>query len=224
VTDHAIVSAAAVGYDVGRRTLWNGLELRLRDGEALALRGRSGSGKSTLLRCVGGIDRPHRGTVRIDGVDLASAAPRIRRRLRRDVLGFVMQDHGNVPEWSVEQNLRVLRLVGVTRAALDARIQAALLMVGLGGRARERVSTLSGGEQQRVSVARVLVQRPRVVLADEPTASLDEESAARVRLALDALRADGSAVIVATHDPGLAEWADRVLDLDAPAEHGARTA
>jgi len=213
VTDHQLLSASALGYDLGTKTLWNGLDLVVARREVLALRGPSGAGKSTLLRCLGGIERPHRGVVHVGDVDLHHVPARVRRRIRRDVLGFVMQDHAIVPEWTVGANLRVVRPAGVTRATLDARARDALLVVGLGGRSRERAGQLSGGEQQRVAVARVLVQRPRVVLADEPTASLDDVSAERVRRGLDALRRSGSAVIVATHDPGLVEWADRTLEI-----------
>lgn len=146
---------------------------------------------------------------------LHQSSARVRRRLRREVLGFVMQDHAVVPDWTVGQNLRVVRPAGVPRAVLEARVQDALVVVGLGGRSRARVGRLSGGEQQRVAVARVLVQRPRVVLADEPTASLDEGSAERVRLGLDVLRTAGSAILVATHDPALVAWAGESLHVGA---------
>lgn len=215
MTTRTRISAESLGYDLGSRTLWDDVDLDVMAGGVLAIRGPSGEGKSTLLRCLGGLERPHRGAVTVGDVSLGNARASVLRRLRRTELGFVMQDHANVPDWTVEQNLRVLRPAGIGRAVIDTRIGDALLTLGLGGRGRTRTGLLSGGEQQRVAVARVLVQRPRVVLADEPTASLDAESAARVRVGLDALRHQGSAVIVATHDPVLVEWADHVLDLSA---------
>lgn len=215
MTVHRSILARSLGTDVASRTLWDGVDIDLANGSALAVRGPSGQGKSTLLRCLGGLDRPARGTVRLCDVDVFSIGDRERRRLRREVIGFVMQDHAVVPEWTVGQNLRVLRPSGVSKAALRDRIDEALMIVGLAGRVDARAALLSGGEQQRVAVARVLAQRPRVVLADEPTASLDERSAERVRRGLDALRRSGSAVVVATHDPVLVEWAGSELDLAA---------
>ena len=207
-----LLRVSGLRSDVGSRTLWQDIELELGPGDSIALRGVSGSGKSTLLRCLGGIERPAHGSVRIVGVDVQRGGANA-RALRRDVVGFVMQDHAIVPEWSVEQNLAVVRPTGVPRTARLERIGAALLAVGLGGRGRQRAGALSGGEQQRIAVARLLVQRPRVVLADEPTASLDTESATRVRSALDLLRSNGAAVVVATHDEALSGWAGRVLHL-----------
>ncbi|SDR08594.1 putative ABC transport system ATP-binding protein [Curtobacterium sp. UNCCL20] len=206
-----LVSVTGLGYDLGPRRLWHQVSFDVPAGQALALRGASGSGKSTLLRCLAGLDRVTRGRVVMLGTSLGEVSERERRRLRRSDVGCIVQDHAVVPEWTVEANLRVLRLPGVDRAELDARLDHALLAVGLGGRRRARAGLLSGGEQQRVAVARVLVQRPKVVLADEPTASLDRGSAARVRVGLDALRAAGSAVVVATHDPEIVDWADDAL-------------
>jgi putative ABC transport system ATP-binding protein len=220
MTVHRPIHARLLGFDVASRTLWDGVDIDVQAGDALAVRGPSGQGKSTLLRCLGGLARPARGTVRLGDVDLYSVGDRERRRLRRDVIGFVTQDHAIVPEWTVAQNLRVLRPAGVSRAALRERIDEALMIVGLAGRSAARAGLLSGGEQQRVAVARVLAQQPRVVLADEPTASLDERSAERVRCGLDALRRSGSAVVVATHDPALVEWTGAELDLAAASTEG----
>lgn len=206
MNDTLLLAANGLGYDITTRTLWDDISLSVGPGQALAIRGVSGQGKSTLLRCLGGLTRPTRGSVRILGADVHGIGRGERRLLRRDVIGFVMQDHAVVPEWNVAQNLRVVRPRGVSRAELDARVAEALEAVGLGGRERSRAGLLSGGEQQRVAVARVLVQRPRVVLADEPTASLDDVSAARVRAGLDAVRARGGAVVVATHDSELIGW------------------
>lgn len=216
MTDETLLRADGIGYDIATRTLWDDRALVVGPHAAIAVRGVSGQGKSTLLRCLGGLERPTRGTVHVLGTDVHAAPRREQRHLRRDVLGFVMQDHAVVPEWSVRQNLRVVRRRGETSQELDARIAAALEVVGLDGRLRMRAGFLSGGEQQRIAVARVLVQGPRVVLADEPTASLDDVSAARVRDGLDLIRAGGGAVVVATHDPELLAWCGTEIDLTPP--------
>jgi ABC-type lipoprotein export system ATPase subunit len=213
MTDEVLLRADGLGYDVAARTLWNDLSVVAEPHAAVAVRGVSGQGKTTLLRCLSGLERPTRGIVRVLGIDMHAAARREQRRLRRDVVGFVTQDHAVVPEWSVRQNLRVVRPRGVTSQELDVRIAAALEVVGLGGRQRMRAGLLSGGEQQRVAVARVVVQQPRLVLADEPTASLDDVSAARVRDGLDLIRESGGAVVVATHDPELLAWCEAEVDL-----------
>jgi ABC-type lipoprotein export system ATPase subunit len=211
-----LLRAEGLGHDVPTRTLWDQVDLTLAPGSAVAVRGVSGQGKSTLLRCLGGLQRPTRGTVRVLGIDLHDADQRTQRRLRRDTLGFIPQDEAVVPEWSVRQNLHVVRPQGLTRAELSDRISTALDAVGLTGREQVRAGLLSGGEQQRVAVARLLVQRPRLVLADEPTAWLDDVSAARVRAGLDLVRDAGGAVVVATHDPELAAWCGTALDLVPP--------
>lgn len=213
--EQAVLRASGLGHDISSRTLWNELTITAEPSAAIAVRGVSGQGKTTLLRCLGGLERPTRGSVHVLGTDIHAAGSPQQRRLRRDVIGFVMQDHAVVPEWSVEQNLRVVNPQGLTRRELDLRIAAALEVIGLGGQQRTRAGLLSGGEQQRVAVARVLVQQPRVVLADEPTASLDDVSAGRVRDGLDLIRQCGGAVVVATHDPELLAWCEAEVDLSA---------
>lgn len=213
--EQAVLRASGLGHDISSRTLWNELTITAEPSAAIAVRGVSGQGKTTLLRCLGALERPTRGSVHVLGTDIHAAGSPQQRRLRRDVIGFVMQDHAVVPEWSVEQNLRVVNPRGLTRRELDLRIAAALEVIGLGGQQRTRAGLLSGGEQQRVAVARVLVQQPRVVLADEPTASLDDVSAGRVRDGLDLIRQCGGAVVVATHDPELLAWCEAEVDLSA---------
>jgi ABC-type lipoprotein export system ATPase subunit len=154
--DRPLFEIESPGYDVLLRTLWNDLELTDSPGAAIAIRGASGQGKSTPLRCLGGLQRPARGVVRVLGTDVHGFSANQRRLLRRDVVGFVRQDHAIVPEWSVARNLAVVRPRGTTRKDLDSRIVGALEIVGLGGRCNVRAGLLSGGEQQRVAVARVL--------------------------------------------------------------------
>jgi len=208
-----VLEVDGLGFDIGPRRLWDELSLAVRPGDAVAVLGPSGQGKTTLLRCLGGLQTPTRGAVRLLGEDVHRSARRTRRSMRRDRVGFVVQDHAVVPQWTIAQNLGVVRPSGVPRIERDERVRDAANAVGLGGRLRMRAGFLSGGEQQRVAVARVLVQRPMLVLADEPTASLDETSAALVRDGLERLRSAGSAIVVATHDVALQEWAGGQINL-----------
>ncbi|BFP51403.1 ABC transporter ATP-binding protein [Streptomyces sp. CMC78] len=189
-------------------------------GSFTAVVGPSGSGKSTFLQVAAGLDRPTSGTVRIAGVDLGSLSEAALTRLRRDRIGFVFQSHALnlVPSLSIEENV-VLPLVlgGADPGGPEvlARGRELLARVGLAGRGGDGPSALSGGQQQRVAVARALVTEPEVIFADEPTASLDPESATLVLALLrDAVRIEGRTVVMVTHDPVAASWADTVLTMD----------
>lgn len=190
-------------------------QAELANGEVVAVIGRSGSGKSTLLNLISGIDRPDSGSVEIDGVEVtALAEPRL-TLFRRQNIGFVYQFFNLVPTLDVEENVRlVLELNGVRGAQARERSAAMLREVGLAERARSAVDTLSGGEQQRVAIARALVHQPPLLLADEPTGNLDEETAQQVLPVLLALaRQRGATLLIVTHDTALARTADRVLEL-----------
>ncbi|MFI6944771.1 ABC transporter ATP-binding protein [Streptomyces sp. NPDC050422] len=189
-------------------------------GSFTAVVGPSGSGKSTFLQCAAGLDRPSSGTVRIAGTDLGTLSESALTRLRRDRIGFVFQSHALnlVSSLSIEENV-VLPLVLAGADPEDDRVldrgRQLLDRVGLSGRGGGGPATLSGGEQQRVAVARALVTEPDVLFADEPTASLDPESAALVLgLLRDAVRLDGRTVVMVTHDPVAASWADTVMTMD----------
>ena len=184
-------------------------------GEFVAVIGRSGSGKSTLLNLISGIDRPDSGTVTIDGLDVTALSEPQLTLYRRKHIGFVYQFFNLVPTLDVEENVRlVLELNGVRGAEARARSTTILEEVGLGDRLRSLVDTLSGGEQQRVAIARALVHRPPVLLADEPTGNLDEETAQQVLPVLLSLaRQRGATLLMVTHDTALARTADRVLEL-----------
>ncbi|MFB6815859.1 ABC transporter ATP-binding protein [Streptomyces sp. NPDC056347] len=189
-------------------------------GSFTAVVGPSGSGKSTFLQCAAGLDRPTSGTVRIGSTDLGGLSEAALTRFRRDRIGFVFQSHALnlVPSLSVEENV-VLPLVLAGADPADERVlvrgRELLARVGLAGRGGHGPATLSGGEQQRVAVARALVTGPEVIFADEPTASLDPESAGLVLgLLRDAVRVDGRTVVMVTHDPAAAGWADTVLTMD----------
>ncbi|WP_327350168.1 ABC transporter ATP-binding protein [Streptomyces sp. NBC_01321] len=189
-------------------------------GSFTAVVGPSGSGKSTFLQCAAGLDRPTSGTVRVGGTDLGALSEAALTRLRRDRIGFVFQSHALnlVPSLNIEENVVLpLVLAGADPAAerVLARGRDLLARVGLAGRGAQDPATLAGGQQQRVAVARALVTEPDVIFADEPTASLDPESATLVLgLLRDAVRIDGRTVVMVTHDPVAASWADAVLTMD----------
>jgi putative ABC transport system ATP-binding protein len=184
-------------------------------GEVVAIVGRSGSGKSTLLNLVSGIDCPDSGEVEIGGRIVTSMREPERTLFRRANLGFVYQFFNLLPTLDVEENVRLpLELNGTRGAAARRRSAAILTEIGLGDRLHSAVDRLSGGEQQRVAIARALVHEPAVVLADEPTGNLDEETASQVlRLLLALTRSRRATLLIVTHDARLTGRADRVLEL-----------
>ena len=191
----------------GRRTLWRGLSFEVGAGELVTVTGPSGSGKSTLLDCIGQLERLD------DGEVLLGAQPgrshRRRRLLRKHLLGYLFQDFGLVPDMTAEANVdlgRMSRRTGV-------RATEALDRVGLAGLSRYRVHELSGGEQQRVALARLIVKAPRVILADEPTSALDEGNARMVLDVLQEFTAAGAAVLVATHSDDVRRLGTRTVPL-----------
>jgi putative ABC transport system ATP-binding protein len=186
-----------------------------RTGEAVAIIGRSGSGKSTLLNLVCGIDRPDSGAVEIDGLEVTALGEPAVTLFRRSRIGFVYQFFNLIPTLDVEENVRlVLELNGVRGADARRRSAAMLTQVGLGDRLHSAIDKLSGGEQQRVAIARALVHEPALVLADEPTGNLDEETSAEVvPVLLSLTRARGATLLIVTHDGELAAMADRALEL-----------
>jgi lipoprotein-releasing system ATP-binding protein len=192
-----------------------GIDLDVNPGEIVALLGPSGSGKSTLLQAVGLLEGGFQGSIRIQGEEAASLDNEGRTRVRRDALGFVYQFHHLLPDFSAEENVVIPQLIrGATDAAARARAAELLGTLGLGARLTHRPSKLSGGEQQRVAVARALANRPLLVLADEPTGNLDEATADIVFAEfLTLVRGEGSAALVATHNERIAAKMDRVLRL-----------
>jgi putative ABC transport system ATP-binding protein len=202
---------------VASRRVLNEVSLRLEPGEYIAVMGESGSGKSTLLNLIAGLDTPDSGRVCIDGEDLAALDDASRTRLRRAKLGFVFQAFHLLPHLNVERNIALpLALNGIVGEHAAARLDELLEAVHLRERRRSSPSELSGGEMQRVAVARALAHRPRLVLADEPTGNLDAESAFEVLTLLrEQLKRDGAAGILVTHSQAAASTADRVYRLDA---------
>ena len=182
-------------------------------GEVVAVTGPSGSGKSTLLFLLGGLDTPDEGQVRVTGVDWATLRGRARARFRRRTCGFIVQGLALLPQATAAENVEVpLLLDGIEPAARDRRVAGALERVGLAQHSVKLTDQLSGGQQQRVAIARALVAEPAVVLADEPTGSLDSVTAQDiVRLLVAAARERDAAVVMVTHDPTVAAHADRVV-------------
>ena len=190
------------------------VHLDIREGELLALTGRSGSGKTTLLNLLSGLDRPTDGAALFRGQDLSRMPERELVEFRRRRIGFVFQSFGLMPLLSAQENVELpLHIMGVSWRERRRRADDALQSVGLGPRSRHRPYELSGGEQQRVSIARALVTGPEVVFADEPTGELDTTTARSIIEILQRISAEGTTVIVATHDLVLADAGDRRLEM-----------
>ena len=199
----------------GGRRLFDGLDLVVRPGEVVAIMGESGVGKSTLLNLIAGLDLADAGEIAIEGVALASLDDAARTVLRRDRIGFVFQAFHILPHLTLAQNIALpLVLAHASGAEALARAEAMLVAVGLPGRGGDYAAQLSGGELQRIAIARALVHRPALILADEPTGNLDPETGDRVLdLFLAEVRATGAAAILVTHSERAAAIADRVLIL-----------
>jgi lipoprotein-releasing system ATP-binding protein len=212
-----ITAGLCKSYLMGHRTLevLRGIDLTVRRGEFLALRGASGAGKSTLLHLLGGLDLPTAGEIRFDGADLRVLSARALAQLRNRRVGFIFQAYHLLPELSALENVALpARMARMAPPQAAARAAGLLERVGLGQRLEHRPSELSGGEQQRVAIARALVNAPDLILADEPTGNLDSHTGAEIIELLHALRTERQATfIMATHDAGIAARAPRVLEL-----------
>jgi ABC-type lipoprotein export system ATPase subunit len=191
----------------------DGVDLELAAGELVAVVGRSGSGKSTLLHLLGGLDRPDAGTIELDGARVERAGEGDWARLRREKIGFVFQAFHLLPELSGIDNVLLPARITRDREALE-RGRALVEQLGLDGAGRRLPVVLSGGEQQRLAIARALVNDPLLVLADEPTGNLDPESGANVVELLRRVAGSGKAVLVVTHELSVVEQADRILRLE----------
>lgn len=184
----------------GSRTLWSDVSFTVDRGEMLALVGPSGAGKSTLLNCIGLLETADSGQIRVDGSDVTRFGRGARRRFRRDSLGYLFQNYALIDNATVSANLdAAVAASGVALRRRRREYEAALERVALAGRARETIYRLSGGEQQRVALARLLVKKPTLILADEPTGALDKENEAMVIEVLRDMSRQGATVIIATH-------------------------
>jgi putative ABC transport system ATP-binding protein len=201
-------------YQKGRATVaaLAGVDLVIEDGEWLAIQGPTGHGKTTLLQILGGLDRPTSGIVDFDGQDLADLRESQVTKVRAASVGFIFQTFNLIPTLSGQENVEAALVpLGVGPAERRARAAKALESVGLGDRLRHLPSELSGGQQQRVAIARALVKEPKVLLADEPTGNLDEDTRDEIISLLEALwREHGLTLILVTHDSSVARRAQRV--------------
>ncbi|HZD21870.1 MAG TPA: ABC transporter ATP-binding protein [Acidimicrobiia bacterium] len=218
VSDHIVVmddvsrDYVTPGYTV--HALRN-VSLAVDHGQMVAVRGRSGSGKTTLLNMIGGLDHPTTGRVEVTGVEVTGLAEPDLVRMRRDHIGYIFQAFGLVPILTAAENVEIpMRLVAMDPKERRGRSRVLLELVGLSDRANHRPHELSGGEQQRVAIARSLANRPSLLLADEPTGQLDSHTGRSImNLILAVAHSEDVAVIVATHDPAFIDLADRLIDL-----------
>ena len=194
----------------------DGLSLEIAAGDFVALMGPSGSGTSTLLNLIGGLDRPTSGMLEVDGLRVDQLGGGALARWRADHVGFVFQMYNLLPVLSAERNVELpLLLKDLTREQRGRRVTAALKLVGLSDRARHRPRELSGGQEQRVGIARAIVTDPTLLLCDEPTGDLDRKSGDEILDLLQALNREyGKTIIMVTHDPHAAERAHRTIHLD----------
>jgi len=206
------------------------VSLSIARGEFVAIMGASGSGKSTLMNIIGCLDRPTDGSYRLDGVEMARQGREALANLRNRTLGFVFQSFNLLPRTTALENVELPLIYGGVRAReRRRRARQALDRVGLGDRVHHHPNQLSGGQQQRVAIARALVGRPKLVLADEPTGNLDSAASAEMMSLLRGLRDDGITLVLVTHEPDIAAYAERVIvfkdglvcsDSAAPAQAG----
>jgi len=218
--DRLMVDLRSVGRTYGSGhsavTALRDVSLRVREGEMLALVGRSGSGKTTLLNIIGGLDRPDRGEVVVDGTDVARLGDDELERVRRETVAFIFQGFGLVPELTAAENVGLpLRLRRVRPDDRERRAALLLSLVGLAEHGEHRPDEMSGGQMQRVAIARALAGSPRLLIADEPTGQLDTETGLAVMaLIRGVVESEGMTAIVSTHDPVMIALADRAVRLE----------
>lgn len=200
-------------YDQGAITVLKGVNFEAAEAETVALCGSSGCGKSTLLHLVGGLDRPDRGSVHVNGINVDPRRNMV--QFLRHEIGFVFQLHNLIPDLTLEENCLLPAIAaGTGRRSAQARLRELADRTGLTPRLHQRVQKLSGGERQRTALCRALMNSPRILLADEPTGSLDETNSALVfSLLLDLARSEGVTLLMATHDLAIARSCDRVIEM-----------
>ncbi len=214
-TKRVVVRADDVwkSYEDGAITVLNGVDFAAVEGETVALCGPSGCGKSTLLHLLGGLDTPDRGHVSVNSHEINRHSNPL--RLLRHEVGFVFQLHNLIPDLTLEENCLIPTVAaGIKRSEAQARLRELTDRTGLSHRLTQRIQKLSGGERQRTALCRALMNKPRILLADEPTGSLDEKTSATVfDLLLDLTAKEGVTLIMATHDRGLAARCNRLVEM-----------
>ncbi len=218
MTDKAIATqdvGRVYASDSGDIHALRGINIEVGRGQFVALRGRSGSGKTTLLNCLGGLDNPTTGRIWIQGIDISTMDEAARTAWRRERIGFVFQQMGLLSSFSAYENLDVMaRLGGLPRGDRRKRILDSLERVDLLDYYDHRPYEMSGGQQQRIAIARALVTSPDLILADEPTSELDSETTHQVLAVLqDFVRKKGTSILLSSHDPIADEYADRIITL-----------
>lgn len=210
-----IIEATGIRKSFGTLEVLKGVDLAVRRGEIVAIVGKSGAGKTTLLQILGTLDRPDRGTVRIDGQDVFALGEKELAKFRNRHIGFIFQFHQLLPEFTAFENVMIPALIaGEGRSESRRRAEQLLTDLGLSERLHHKPAALSGGEKQRVAAARALMMSPSVILADEPTGSLDEANKQELnRLLLHLREQYGQTIIIVTHDKELSAIADRVIEM-----------
>ncbi|MDR1187010.1 MAG: ATP-binding cassette domain-containing protein [Bifidobacteriaceae bacterium] len=211
------MEACGLTKGFGGRLLWSELSFEATPGSITAITGASGAGKTTLLNCLAALEPIDSGSIMIGGSRLHMLRGRQRRLFFRDQLGMLFQNYGLVENWTARRNLEVaIRPGSMRRSARERRCSEALAVFGLDGVADTKVFKLSGGEQQRVALARLAVKEPRLVLADEPTGSLDQSNADLVISTLREMAGQGRTVVISTHDPAVVSQCDHLIELGVP--------
>jgi len=200
-------------YDEGTIAVLKGVSFEAAEGQTIALCGPSGCGKSTLLHLFGGLDEPDRGSVSVNNIEVNSHRNLL--RLLRHEVGFVFQLHNLIPDLTLEENCLIPTVAaGLNHKEAQARLRQLADRTGLSHRLNHRIQKLSGGERQRTALCRALMNKPKILLADEPTGSLDESTSGTVfELLLDIVATEGVTLVMATHDRGLAQRCDRLLEM-----------
>jgi len=224
MSSHAIAPIATAGcvlhaksvwksYDAGTIGVLNGIDLEVVAGQTVALCGPSGCGKSTLLHLLGGLDEPDRGLISVNGVEIDWQRNPL--RLLRHEIGFVFQLHNLIPDLTLEENCLIPTVAaGVDRKTAQTRLYQLTEQTGLSHRLKHRIQKLSGGERQRTALCRALMNKPRILLADEPTGSLDEQTSGTVfQLLLDLVAMEGTTLVMATHDRSIASRCNRTVTM-----------
>lgn len=212
-----VVAGVERSFQVGgvRHTVLKGIDMTLRPNSLVMLRGRSGSGKTTLLNLIGGLDQPDGGTIEFQGHPFHQWNDEQRTEIRRKEIGFIFQSYALLPLLSAYENVELsLRMAGVPPSQWKARVHHCLALVGLSKRMHHRPFELSGGEQQRVAIAKAIAHRPSLLLADEPTAELDSQMGAQIMAVFrDIIEQEQVTICMTTHDPTIMEVADHVYEM-----------